>query len=133
MFRFRFCCRGICITVVLSQAALGGRWLVVEGLDAAPPEVLAALAPLLEGRRLHLAHRAQTVPVAAEFQFLATVTTLPGKGWGLLDGWGETTALTRCGTLYTFSCALKLLMTDAFAALAYFRKGCRLAHVHMFD
>jgi len=52
---------------------------VVEGLDAAPPEVLAVLAPLLGGRRLHLAHRAQTVPAAPGFQFLATVTTPPGE------------------------------------------------------
>lgn len=57
---------------------MGGRWLVMEGLDCAAPEVLAALAPLLEARCLHLPHRAQTLPAAPGFQFLATATAPPG-------------------------------------------------------
>lgn len=56
----------------------GGKWLLVEGIDSAPPEVLAALAPLLDGRALHLSHRAQVITAGPGFQFLATITSAPG-------------------------------------------------------
>jgi midasin len=51
-----------------------GRWVVIEGIDLAPGEVLAALAPLLERRVLHVAARAESVQAAAGFQVFATVT-----------------------------------------------------------
>lgn len=63
---------------VSPQAVAGGKWLLVEGIDSAPPEVLAALAPLLEGRALHLSHRAQVITAGPGFQFLATITSAPG-------------------------------------------------------
>lgn len=65
--------------VLAAQAVAGGKWLLVEGIDSAPPEVLAALAPLLEGRSLHLSHRAQVIAAGPGFQFLATVTSAPGE------------------------------------------------------
>jgi len=65
--------------VLRLQAVSGGKWLLVEDIDTAPPEVLAALAPLLESRSLHLSHRAQLIPAASGFQFLATVTSSPGE------------------------------------------------------
>ena len=60
------------------QAVADGSWLLVEGIDSAPPEVLAVLSPLLEGRSLHLSHRAQVITAGPGFQFLATVTSAPG-------------------------------------------------------
>lgn len=61
-----------------AQAAMQGRWLVIEGIDMAPPDVLAALAPLMEARQLHIPQRAQQTAAASGFQLIATVTTNPG-------------------------------------------------------
>jgi midasin len=36
----------------LAQALAAGRWVLLEDVDGAPPDVMAALAPLLEGRPL---------------------------------------------------------------------------------
>jgi len=49
----------------------------VEDLNLAPPDVLAALVPLLEGGALHLSHRSQVIRAAPGFQFIATVTAAP--------------------------------------------------------
>ena len=43
---------------VVSQAVRDGRWLLLEDVDRAPLEVMAALAPLLEGGALYLPGRA---------------------------------------------------------------------------
>lgn len=62
----------------LAQAVAAGRWVLIEDINLAPAEVLAALVPLLERRRLHIAARAEVVEAAPGFQLLATVTCGPG-------------------------------------------------------
>ncbi len=62
----------------VAQAVTRGSWLLVEDLNLAPPDVLAALVPLLEGGTLHLSHRSQVIRAAPGFQFIATVTAAPG-------------------------------------------------------
>ena len=52
---------------------------MIEDLNLAPPEVLAALAPLLANRHLHLPQRAQLINAAPGFQLLASITTAPGS------------------------------------------------------
>ncbi|KAL0028971.1 hypothetical protein WJX77_009058 [Trebouxia sp. C0004] len=64
----------------LTQAVAQGKWLVIEDLNLAPPEVLAALVPLLGSRQLHLPQRAQVINAAPGFQLLASITTAPGAG-----------------------------------------------------
>lgn len=66
----------------LTQAVAQGRWVLVEDINLAPPEVLAALVPLLERRLLNVAARAEAVPAAPGFQLLATVTSAPRGGSG---------------------------------------------------
>jgi len=61
------------------QAVAQGKWLVIEDLNLAPPEVLAALVPLLGSRQLHLPQRAQLINAAPGFQLLASITTAPGE------------------------------------------------------
>ena len=61
------------------QAVAQGKWLVIEDLNLAPPEVLAALVPLLANRQLHLPQRAQVIKAAPAFQLLASITTAPGR------------------------------------------------------
>lgn len=56
------------------QAVCEGRWLVIENIDLAPPDVLASLRPLLEGRPLHLPNRAAAIDPASGFQLIGTVT-----------------------------------------------------------
>jgi midasin len=60
-----------------------GKWLLIEDINLAPMDVLAALIPLLEMRRLQLPHRAESIMAAEGFQLLATITTSPGAcaGW----------------------------------------------------
>ena len=55
-----------------------GRWLVIEDVNLAPPDVLAALVPLLEARQLHLPQRGATIAAAPGFQLVASVTSAPG-------------------------------------------------------
>lgn len=69
--RFVAVCYGV-------QAVVQGKWLVIEDLNLAPPEVLAALVPLLANRQLHLPQRAQVIKAAPSFQLLASITTAPG-------------------------------------------------------
>lgn len=64
----------------LTQAVAQGRWVLVEDINLAPPEVLAALVPLLERRTLSIAARAEAVSAAPGFQLLATVTSAPRGG-----------------------------------------------------
>ena len=61
------------------QAVAQGKWLVIEDLNLAPPEVLAALVPVLANRQLHLPQRAQVIKAAPAFQLLASITTAPGR------------------------------------------------------
>lgn len=60
------------------QAVAQGKWLLIEDLNLAPPEVLAALVPLLGSSQLHLPQRAQVIKAASGFQLLASITTAPG-------------------------------------------------------
>eukprot|EP00887_Chlorella_sp_A99_P000601 scaffold17.g601.t1 len=62
----------------LTQAVAQGRWVLIEDINLAPAEVLAALVPLLERRMLSIAARAETVHAAPGFQLIATVTSAPG-------------------------------------------------------
>lgn len=55
-----------------------GKWLLIEDINLAPPDVLAALTHLLESRQLHISQRAEAIPAAPGFQLLATVTCSPG-------------------------------------------------------
>ena len=48
---------------VITQAALNGRWLVIEDIDRAPLEVAASLSTLLERRRLYLPDKGKEVAV----------------------------------------------------------------------
>ena len=63
---------------VLAQAVSAGRWLVLEDLDAAPPEVLAALIPLLEGRPLPMPGRAEALTPAPGFALFGSISASAG-------------------------------------------------------
>ena len=65
---------------LLHQAVVEGRWVVIEDANMAPPDVLAALVPLLESRTLALPSRGEVIEAAPGFQLLATVTSAPGSG-----------------------------------------------------
>jgi hypothetical protein len=56
--------------------------VVIEDVDLAPFEVLAALVPLLEERRLYVPGRGESVPAADGFQLFGTVTTGGGRSGG---------------------------------------------------
>ena len=58
----------------MTQAVAKGMWVVIEDVDLAPFEVLAALVPLLEERRLYVPGRGESVPAAEGFQLFGTVT-----------------------------------------------------------
>lgn len=62
-----------------------GRWLLIEDIHLAPSEVLAALVPLLETGRLHIAQRAQRISAAPGFQLIATTTPAAGGSYQSRD------------------------------------------------
>ena len=66
----------------LTQAVAKGMWVVIEDVDLAPFEVLAALVPLLEERRLYVPGRGESVPAAEGFQLFGTVTVGGGRSGG---------------------------------------------------
>jgi midasin len=66
----------------LTQAVSEGRWVLVEDINMAPGDVLAALVPLLESRVLHVSSRGMVVPAAPGFQIIATVTSAPASAGG---------------------------------------------------
>ena len=53
---------------------------MIEDANMAPPDVLAALVPLLESHTLALPSRGEVIEAAPGFQLLATVTSAPGSG-----------------------------------------------------
>lgn len=65
------------------QAVSEGHWLLIEDANMAPPDVLAALVPLLEGCSLVLPSRGEVIRAAPSFQLLATVTSAPGSSGGV--------------------------------------------------
>ncbi|CAM9731690.1 unnamed protein product, partial [Ectocarpus sp. 8 AP-2014] len=58
----------------LTRAAAAGTWVLIEDLDRAPFEVLAAIGPLLEGRPLTLPGRTRPLIAAPGFRVFGTVT-----------------------------------------------------------
>lgn len=76
----------------LTRAAAAGTWVLIEDLDRAPLEVLAALGPLLEGRPLVLPGRKKPLLAAHGFRVFGTVTTT-GPGRVVLGGAADFGAL----------------------------------------
>lgn len=60
-----------------NQAVMQGRWVIIEDINLAPTEVLAALIPLLENRKLMIPQRAETLEATDGFQAMLTVTCAP--------------------------------------------------------
>ncbi|KAL3666278.1 hypothetical protein V7S43_008529 [Phytophthora oleae] len=58
----------------LTTAVLAGRWVVIEDIDRAPFEVLAALMPLLETREMVLPGRGELLVAHSNFQIFGTTT-----------------------------------------------------------
>lgn len=69
----------------LMQAVAGGKWVLIEDANLAPPEVLASLVPLLERRVLSIPARGESIAAAPGFQLIATVTSAP-RGGGTATG-----------------------------------------------
>jgi len=59
----------------LTLAVQHGRWVLMEDVDKAPSEILAALKPLLETRVLPYAAIRQRIKAHANFRFFGTCTT----------------------------------------------------------
>ena len=74
----------------VTAAVQQGRWVLIEDVDRAPFEVLAALAPLLEARTLLLPGRARPVVAHPDIQLLATrsCAVLAGAGAVAVAGAG---------------------------------------------
>ena len=51
-----------------------GKWVLIEDVDVAPFEVLSALVPLLEERKLYIAGRGETVVAHPQFQLFGSAT-----------------------------------------------------------
>lgn len=66
---------------VITQAALSGRWLIIEDIDKTPLEVAAALSSLLERRRLYLPEKGREVSVHNDFRLFGT-RSLPSSSMG---------------------------------------------------
>jgi MoxR-like ATPase len=77
----------------LTQAVRQGRWVVIEDIDRAPFELLAALGPLLEKRLLPLPSRGEDVVAAPGFQLFATLRLRGGRSAGGGAGGGECAAV----------------------------------------
>ena len=54
----------------LTRAVRSGKWVLIEDVDVAPFEVLSALIPLLEERKLYIAGRGETVVHIPDFSCL---------------------------------------------------------------
>ena len=63
----------------LTQAVTKGAWVLIEDVDLAPFEVLSALVPLLEKRRLYVPGRGESIQAAPGFQLFGSVTTEHGR------------------------------------------------------
>ena len=58
----------------LTQAVEQGRWVLIEDMDLAPFEILSALIPLLESRRLFIPSRNFTITARQGFRLFGTRT-----------------------------------------------------------
>ena len=63
----------------LTQAVTRGVWVLIEDVDLAPFEVLSALVPLLEKRRLYVPGRGESIQAAPGFQLFGSITTEAGR------------------------------------------------------
>ena len=71
--------------LINTQAVQHGHWLLLENVDAAPPEAMAALGHLCDSGVLHIPQRAEAIPAAPGFQLLATLSTGPDSAVGAQD------------------------------------------------
>jgi midasin len=69
----------------LTQAVTRGVWVLIEDIDLAPFEVLSALVPLLEKRKLYVPGRGESIPAAPGFQLFGSVTTEAGRSTSSAD------------------------------------------------
>ena len=60
---------------VLTTAVREGRWVLIEGIDRAPTEVLSIILPLLERRELLIPSQGEVVRAARTFRLIATMRT----------------------------------------------------------
>ena len=58
---------------VLTKAVMEGRWVLIEDLDRAPPEIMSILLPLLERHELLVQNRGTAIRAAPEFRLIATI------------------------------------------------------------
>eukprot|EP00879_Flechtneria_rotunda_P027189 GHRR01029067.1.p1 GENE.GHRR01029067.1~~GHRR01029067.1.p1 ORF type:complete len:739 (+),score=326.62 GHRR01029067.1:246-2462(+) len=81
----------------LARAVVEGRWVVIENVDKAPPDILAALLPLLESGVLQVPSRGQMLTAAPGFQVLGTVnkTTTTSSSSAAHDMLGGLWAIVR--------------------------------------
>lgn len=65
---------------VLTKAVTEGRWIIIEDLDRAPPDIMSTLLPLLERRELLIPNRGEYIRAAPGFRLIATIrSSLNGK------------------------------------------------------
>jgi midasin len=55
-----------CGSDLSEQAALEGRWILIEDLDMAPADVLHVLVPLLESQRIFIPGRAEVCQIRCD-------------------------------------------------------------------
>ena len=60
----------------ITKAVINGHWLLIEDVDQAPPDVLSALEPLIQRRKLHILSRGQKIQAHPGFHLFMT-TRLP--------------------------------------------------------
>lgn len=59
----------------LTQAVIDGKWVLIEDIDRAPFDIITAIVPLLEARKLPLSSRGIILDAHAGFQLFATTQT----------------------------------------------------------
>ncbi|CAM9188295.1 unnamed protein product, partial [Ectocarpus fasciculatus] len=98
---------------LITQAVLNGHWLVIEDVDAAPAEIMAALVPLVERRRLYLPNRMEEVTAHPRFRIFGTrtITSSTSTGRAFLSSW-HTLQLSPLA-----SEEIKSIMTQAYPQL----------------
>ncbi|KAJ1814186.1 AAA ATPase midasin, partial [Coemansia sp. RSA 2599] len=60
---------------LLTTAVSEGRWVLVEDIDLAPPDVVQTLVPLLESHTLFVASRGEAIRAHIRFRLFATLST----------------------------------------------------------
>lgn len=65
---------------ILTKAVTEGRWVVIEDLDRAPPDIMSTLLSLLERREMLIPNRGEYIRAAPGFRLIATIrSSLNGK------------------------------------------------------